>query len=186
MARKDSKMIRRLKAIDKHDLAHFISAYTYGNFLILAALTGIHDAHEVVDGNAWLVVLGTGLCTYIAHIVAEAMEYRALHEGHATRDYLKHAAQNARPILTTTALPTIILLLATGDSHDTFDTASAYIVLIVCYVIIVGRIFRLNFIINKVKDVEVTWGNFFVTLRTSIILTVVVIAVASLKVALTH
>ncbi|MDO5750516.1 MAG: hypothetical protein Q4P78_04855 [Rothia sp. (in: high G+C Gram-positive bacteria)] len=180
------KRALKLQAMDKHDMAHYVSAYTYGNFLILAALTGLHDIHEVVDGNAWVIVAGTGLCTYIAHIIAELMEYRVTHEGKPTRDYIRHAAANASPILTTTALPTIILLLATGDPHDMIDQEAAYVVLAICYLMIVWRIFRLNFFINKYKKIKVTFRNFFSTLRTSILLTVMVVAIASLKVALTH
>ena len=63
------KARRKFAELDAHDVAHRISAYTYGNFLVLAALLSIHDANAIFDGTAILYITGTGLTTYIAHVV---------------------------------------------------------------------------------------------------------------------
>lgn len=48
------KARRKFAELDAHDVAHRISAYTYGNFLVLAALLSIHDANAIFDGTAIL------------------------------------------------------------------------------------------------------------------------------------
>lgn len=58
------KARRKFAELDAHDVAHRISAYTYGNFLVLAALLSIHDANAIFDGTAILYITGTGLTTY--------------------------------------------------------------------------------------------------------------------------
>ena len=65
------KARRKFAELDAHDVAHRISAYTYGNFLVLAALLSIHDANAIFDGTAILYITGTGLTTYIAHVISE-------------------------------------------------------------------------------------------------------------------
>lgn len=65
------KARRKFAELDAHDVAHRISAYTYGNFLVLAALLSVYDANAIFDGTAILYITGTGLTTYIAHVIAE-------------------------------------------------------------------------------------------------------------------
>ena len=116
------KARRKFAELDAHDVAHRISAYTYGNFLVLAALLSIHDANAIFDGTAILYITGTGLTTYIAHVISEMQEYRVLHGGTPPRDFVKHALGNASPILGTTVYPVALLILATflppGGTYD--------------------------------------------------------------------
>lgn len=48
------KARRKFAELDAHDVAHRISAYTYGNFLVLAALLTLYDAKSIFDGTAIL------------------------------------------------------------------------------------------------------------------------------------
>ena len=80
------KARRKFAELDAHDVAHRISAYTYGNFLVLAALLSIHDANAIFDGTAILYITGTGLTTYIAHVISEMQEYRVLHAAAPRRE----------------------------------------------------------------------------------------------------
>ena len=57
------KAHRKFAEFDAHDVAHRISAYTYGNFLVLAALLTLYDAKSISDGTAILYITGTGLTT---------------------------------------------------------------------------------------------------------------------------
>ena len=91
------KARRKFAELDAHDVAHRISAYTYGNFLVLAALLSIHDANAIFDGTAILYITGTGLTTYIAHVISEMQEYRVLHGGTPPRDFVKHALGERKP-----------------------------------------------------------------------------------------
>lgn len=106
------KARRKFAELDAHDVAHRISAYTYGNFLVLAALLSVYDANAIFDGTAILYITGTGLTTYIAHVIAEMQEYRVLHGGTPPREFVKHALGNASPILGTTVYPVLLLILA--------------------------------------------------------------------------
>ena len=71
------KARRKFAELDAHDVAHRISAYTYGNFLVLAALLSVYDANAIFDGTAILYITGTGLTTYIAHVIARIRQARA-------------------------------------------------------------------------------------------------------------
>ena len=106
------KARRKFAELDAHDVAHRISAYTYGNFLVLAALLSVYDANAIFDGTAILYITGTGLTTYITHVIAEMQEYRVLHGGTPPREFVKHALGNASPILGTTVYPVLLLILA--------------------------------------------------------------------------
>lgn len=176
------KARRKIAELDAHDVAHRISAYTYGNFLVLAALLSIHDANAIFDGTAILYITGTGLTTYIAHVISEMQEYRVLHGGTPPRDFVKHALGNASPILGTTVYPVALLILATflppGGTYDIiFDCT-----IILCLVTVVWRIFSLNFAIARYRGEPLCWRTF----RSAVWLTFAVIVLAIVKIMFTH
>src|SRR4051794_34889303 len=49
-----------------------MSAYVYGDILVLAATAGVYDS-TIRSGEALFVVLGTVVSTYIAHVVADVV-----------------------------------------------------------------------------------------------------------------
>lgn len=179
------RKVARPMSLDKQDMAHYVSAYTYGNFLILAALMTL-DEHSILSGAGAVTVLATGVCTFIAHVVAESQENRVLAGGTPTKEVIVHGLKNALPILTTTIFPVIILWLAMGTKHDLYDELAADITMVVCVLTVIIRIFMLGFRIAKFRGTAVTFRSFFRTLSSSLVLTGVVIAVAAAKVLLTH
>jgi hypothetical protein len=50
-----------------------MSAYVYGDILVLAATAGVYDT-AIRSGDALLVVLGTVVSTYVAHVVPTSSE----------------------------------------------------------------------------------------------------------------
>ncbi len=176
------KARRKFAELDAHDVAHRISAYTYGNFLVLAALLTLYDARAVFDGTTVLYSTGTGLTTYIAHVIAEMQEYRVLHGGTPPREFVKHALRNASPILGTTVYPVVLLvvamLLPSGGNYDIiFD-----LTIILCLATVVWRIFSLNFAIARYRGEPICWR----TIRSAVWLTLAVIVLAIVKIMFTH
>ena len=178
----DRRTARAFERLDAHDIAHRVSAYTYGNFLVLAALLSIYDAHALYDGTAILYITGTGLTTYIAHVIAELQEYRVLHGGTPPRDFVKHALGNASPILGTTVYPVLLLILALilppGSTYDIiFDCT-----ILLCLATVVWRIFTLNFVIARYRGEPICWR----TVRSAVWLTLAVMILAIVKIMFTH
>ena len=176
------KARRKFAELDAHDVAHRISAYTYGNFLVLAALLSIHDANAIFDGTAILYITGTGLTTYIAHVISEMQEYRVLHGGTPPREFIKHALGNASPILGTTVYPVLLLILAAllplGSTYDAILDHTIPL----CLATVVWRIFSLNFAIAHYRGEPLSWHTF----KSAVWLTVAIIVLAIVKIMFTH
>ena len=58
------------KPLSAEDYASRVSAYVYGNVLILTALVPLHNTST---SHAAMIVIGTGLSTFIAHAFAESV-----------------------------------------------------------------------------------------------------------------
>jgi len=176
------KARRKFAELDAHDVAHRISAYTYGNFLVLAALLTIQDAKAIYDNTAVLYIIGTGLTTYIAHVIAEMQEYRVLHSGTPPREFVKQALSNASPILGTTVYPVLLLILAAilpyGPASDIiFDCT-----ILLCLATVVWRIFSLNFMIARYRSEPLCWRTF----QSAVWLTFAIIVLAIVKIMFIH
>ena len=149
---------------------------------MLAALLSIHDANAIFDGTAILYITGTGLTTYIAHVISEMQEYRVLHGGTPPREFVKHALGNASPILGTTVYPVLLLILAAIlPPGATYEIIFDYTILL-CLATVVWRIFSLNFAIARYRGEPLCWRTF----RSAVWLTFAVIVLAIVKIMFTH
>lgn len=87
-----------------------LSAYVYGNILVLTAIATA-TPHMVETGLAALVVAATTITTYLAHVlahfVAEQVEDDTLEELESDRDELR----DALPIISSGSVPTVIFLV---------------------------------------------------------------------------
>ncbi|WP_091239654.1 hypothetical protein [Klenkia soli] len=98
-------LTRRREDLDPHRAESRVSAYVYGTVLVLAAVVGCSP--EAVDsGAAVTIVVGTVLSTYVAHVLAHSVG--ALVTGGEHRE-LRQAARDATPILSSGALPALVL-----------------------------------------------------------------------------
>ncbi|MEI5675203.1 MULTISPECIES: hypothetical protein [unclassified Nocardioides] len=89
-----------------------ISAYVYGNILVLAALATT-TPHSVEDGHAALVVIATTATTFLAHVLAHLVAHQvgADHSaGGAAPD--RSSLRDALPIASSGSVPALILLVA--------------------------------------------------------------------------
>lgn len=166
-------------ASNKHDVAHFINAYVYGNILILAAIITVNE-HSIEEGHAWLMVLGTGVATFVAHFFAETQEYDVVREGEDTKERSKAATKkavvNARPIYNSAIAPTAVFFLAAQH------VLAAGLAWQIAIWIVFWRLGRIGFIIAKFRGEKTTIR----TMLQGIILAVTCLGIAQLKVLLTH
>ncbi len=92
--------------IDEARARSRLSAYVYGNVLVLGAVIGTLGEEE--HSHSWVIVLATALSTYAAHIFAHNIGERvgrtsAEHAGH-----LREEIRDAVPILSSGTLPALI------------------------------------------------------------------------------
>ncbi|WP_280411650.1 hypothetical protein [Nocardia asiatica] len=99
-------LFSRSVPLDRRNAASRISAYIYGNVLILAALIPVTPSAEDVG---ILVVLGTALSTFIAHAFAEGVG-QSVRQTHALTPQERWAdLRDSLPILSSAVLPCVIL-----------------------------------------------------------------------------
>ena len=91
-------------------------AYIYGNILVLAALaTLVPDS--VPTGAGALLVLGTAVSTFVAHVLAHIIGHQVRSPSpdgaEHGRHHVRQSIRDAVPIVTSGALPAIVLLFGT-------------------------------------------------------------------------
>lgn len=94
-----------------------LSAYVYGNILTLAAVAATSQ-HAIETGTAALLVVGTTVTTFLAHVFAEFVanstipEASAHHSESQRRSAARTEFRDALPIASSGSLPAVILALA--------------------------------------------------------------------------
>jgi hypothetical protein len=107
----------------KHPLATEVAAdrttaYVYGNILVLAAMVALVP-EDAATSHAVLIVLGTAISTFVAHVFAEAMGAQVRLTESPTVGSAFSAARESFPILTSGVLPSIILLFGLWEVIST-------------------------------------------------------------------
>ena len=93
-----------------------LSAYVYGNILVLAAV-GTATPHTIDNGHAVVVVLATTITTYLAHVVAHLV-------GEAVRSPTEDPEpeldelRDALPIISSGSAPALVMLLGAVTDLD--------------------------------------------------------------------
>lgn len=91
----------RRDGLDPVDASQRISAFLYGNILTLAALVAVLS--EELSGHAVVIVIGTTISTFVAHVVAEGI-------GHdLPLSKWPHVMRESWPILTSGVAPALVL-----------------------------------------------------------------------------
>lgn len=181
-----------------------LSAYVYGNTMVLAALVTA-SAHAVENGEAVWLVLGTGLTTYIAHVFADLVAGSSIPEAHghdthadgsqapdtraptiqasgpdrpgdAARAHVRHELRDATPIISSAILPAIALALGWAD---VLPTAWAHGI---AGAVVVLRIASVPIVVERVRGNEVSVKVIVAGIGTAALAAVVVV----LKVLLAH
>jgi len=103
-------LLARKHPLATEEAAGRTTAYVYGNILVLAALVALHP-DDATTSRALLIVLGTAVSTFLAHVFAEAMGSQVRSRESPTLSSVLGLAKESFPILTSGVLPSIILSL---------------------------------------------------------------------------
>jgi hypothetical protein len=116
--------------VERERLAELVSAAAYGTVLVLAALSVI-SVSDVAQGHGAELVTGVGVGTWIAHLYAELLGGHVRRREPLRRPELERALIDGSPILASTVLPALALLLGRLDvvADSTARTAAMVIAL---------------------------------------------------------
>ena len=106
--------VRTGAVLSPEDAAARISAYVYGNMVVLAALASLSQ-DAMTSGHAALVVAGVAASTFLAHAVADGMGRRLRSPHRLTTGQLVSELRDSVPVLSAAILP-VLLLAATSWS----------------------------------------------------------------------
>jgi hypothetical protein len=94
-----------------------VSAYVYGNVLVMAALISLRPA-DLQGPTGVLYVFGVGVSTFVAHMVGDAVG-RRVREGRSMEwAEIRREIRNSSPIGVAAVVPAAILVLAWGGLLD--------------------------------------------------------------------
>lgn len=161
------------KPLSAEDYASRVSAYVYGNVLILAALVPLHNTSVV---HAGLTIIGTGLSTFIAHAFAESVG-RSTRSGRPLTKMERLAElRDSVPVLTSAVIPAALVGLG---ALGWIDLRTA---LMLAEIWVVTRIAGITYIITRLRGERPNRG----TLAASIGLALIAMVVVAVKLLLTH
>ncbi|MFE3289778.1 hypothetical protein [Rhodococcus sp. NPDC059234] len=159
--------------LSPEDYASRISAYVYGNILVLTALVPLNNTSVA---HAGFVVIGTGISTFIAHAFAESVG-RSTRSGRSlTRIEKLEELRDSVPVLTSALIPAMVVGMG-GLGWIDLSTA-----LLLAEIWVVTRIAGITYVITRLRGERPNRG----TLAASITLSLVAIAIVGVKLLLTH
>ena len=171
-------ILRRKDDLPRERAASRLTAYVYGNIIVLATLLGLVHAGEN-PGEGAIVVLATGGTTLLAHLIADAV-------GHSTRAADRpertahltflHELRDAVPIASAASIPAAILGVAALGVIDG-ETAQT-----IAEVVIIVRLAGMGFTIQRIRGEKPS----FRTFAAGIGLALVGVAISLLKANLGH
>ena len=95
--------------LDAERAATRVSAYVYGDVLVLAALVALHP-DDLTGTTGLAYVLGTAVSTYGAHVLAEAVGL-GIRAGHrVSSDALRHELRDSVPIVSAGLGPALLMV----------------------------------------------------------------------------
>lgn len=166
-------LFSRRVPLDRDNAASRISAYIYGNVLVLTALVPVVTTEKHVG---ILVVLGTALSTFVAHSFAEAVGHSVREHRTAEAGDRMRALRNSVPILSSAVLPCAILAVGW------LGWIAPRTAQILAELAVLVRIGGIVFVIGRLRDERPTRG----WVLAAVLLTVLAAAVVLVKIALTH
>jgi len=156
-----------------------ISAFAYGNILVLSVVIAVGPS-AIDNGNAALLVLGTTISTYLAHIFAGWLSHVVRHvsaaDGGSDADAIRVEVRDAVPILSSGTLPAIFLALGA------FDILGPAVAQLCAGGVIVLRLGVIGLVIERLGSHKASWR----TVAAGIAVAVLAAAVTIVKVVLTH
>ncbi|MFD4366262.1 hypothetical protein [Rhodococcus sp. NPDC058521] len=166
-------MFAREQSLSVEHAAGRVSAYVYGNILVLAALVPVTRSQETL-GVA--VVLGAALSTFVAHAFAEVVGQNIRTGEKLDRAQRLAELRDGVPILSSAFMPIAILSTAWLGWLEP-RTAQ-----LVAEAVMVCRIASISYVISRLRGDPVRWH----THLAAFVLAFVAALVVLLKILLTH
>ncbi|WP_305092252.1 hypothetical protein [Prescottella sp. R16] len=167
-------LLSRRVPLDRENAAARISAYVYGNILILAAL--IPETISRSDSRTIAIVAGTAISTFVAHIFAEGVGKSVRSGAQLTAKERLAEVRDSVPVLSSAVVPIVVLATAYFGWLEPFTAQ------VIAEVAILIRIASMVFVITRLRG-ERPSGT---TLLAAAVLAVVATGIVVLKVVLTH
>ena len=164
------QVVATSERVPRERLAELVSAASYGSVLVLAALSVI-GVSDVALGHGAEVVAGVGLATWIAHLFAELLGEHVRHADPLRRDQVTRAIVDGSPILASTVLPALVLLL--GRLDVLYDDVAR----IVAIVVAVLQLFAIGALVAHLAPARSADRWIFAAVTASIGVAVVVLTV---------
>ncbi|MDO9456015.1 hypothetical protein [Nocardioides sp.] len=165
------------RPIDVHRAQARVSAYVYGNILVLAAVVA-ETPHAVEEGHAAFLVVATTVTTFLAHVLAHAVggvvgqDLTTPRPRGAGREDLR----DAQPILSSGVLPAAILAAAW------LLELKPELALVLASVTVVLRLAGMGLVVARLSGRAPAPRQLYA----GILLAAVSVVVVALKVTLTH
>jgi hypothetical protein len=157
------------------DAARRVAAFIYGNILILTALV-VLDPADLSGPKALAYVLGTGISTFVAHVIAESIAFQVRTMEPIVGKVVVHELRNSVPILSAMTIPTLLTsasLLGWLDPDAALPIAISWIVL---------RMAALGWVVGHLRRERASARTF----RFGVLLALMCLGAAALKWWLTH
>ncbi len=154
------------------EAADRISAYVYGNILLLAALV-VLAREDVRDGAGLAIVAGTAVSTFVAHTYAERLGAAVRSAEHSSWSVV---LRDSVPILSAAAVPALLMGLGA------LDALPATTCLRLAEAWVVARIALTAFIVGRLQGRPVTVRTWIA----SVGLAATALVIVAVKVVLTH
>lgn len=117
--------------ISAEDAAARISAYVYGNMVVLATLASLSQ-DDADSGHAALVICGVAVSTFLAHAVADGIGRRLRTTHPLSPRAVIIEVRDSLPVLTSATLPALLLALtAWTDIPGAWAQAAAGLYLVI-------------------------------------------------------
>lgn len=162
----------RAPRVSLEEAADRVSAYVYGNILLLAALVVLSE-DDVDHGTGIAIVVGTAVSTFIAHAFSESLGSAVRGGEHSS---LRTILRDSVPILSASTVPAALMLVGTTD------LLSAGPCLRLAEGWVVSRMALTAFFVGRLQGRPVTIR----TWLASALLAGSALAVVAVKVVLTH
>ena len=131
-----------------------ISAYVYGNILVLTAVAGVGPA-SILAWSALFVVAGTTVTTFLAHILANSIGQHLGRTAEEAQLHFRGEVRDSLPIASSGSVPALMMLFgAVGSVPPLCAQLNAAL-------IIVGRLAFLGILVEKMTARKSTFGTFW-------------------------
>ncbi|GGG18499.1 hypothetical protein GCM10007304_35570 [Rhodococcoides trifolii] len=152
-----------------------LSAYVYGNVLVLAVVVAASTS-SIDDGSATALALGTTVTTFLAHIFSDGVASAMLPEEDRSRRHRLEELRDSVPIVSSGTIPTVLLGLGWLQIVPT-GTAQ-----IAASALITVRIASIPIVAQRLRGERLSWRAVAIGITLAVAATVVVFV----KVLLTH